>query len=180
MYKHYLELLNEIKNNSIQNYAIAGLTSSLMGGGEFGKVRLFEQTIDQQNLITPHSHRFDLLSIVLSGTVENTIYEHSGNDGSSEEMMRTIINYDGVHGVYKKEPGKKSFFSAKTKTYDTGRSYFMFANNIHSIVFSKGAKVLILEGPTKKNSSVILEPIVDGQVIPLFKTESWMFLSGDK
>jgi len=51
----------------------------------------------------------------------------------------------------------------------------MKSTQIHSINFAKGTEVLFFEGPTIMDTSVILEPYVDGETVPTFKTEPWMF-----
>lgn len=51
----------------------------------------------------------------------------------------------------------------------------MKAEEIHSITFSRGASVLFFEGPRKTDTSTVLEPVVDGETIPLFRTEPWMY-----
>lgn len=51
----------------------------------------------------------------------------------------------------------------------------MLASEVHSIHFSRGAQVLFFEGPTVADTSIILEPNVDGETIPTFRVEPWMF-----
>ncbi len=46
-------------NNPIRHYIAPGLTSSLVGGGGHGKVRLFQADRETREWVTPHSHRFD-------------------------------------------------------------------------------------------------------------------------
>ena len=46
---------------------------------------------------------------------------------------------------------------------------------IHSINFSKGAKVLFFEEPSCSNKSYIIEPIVNGEVIRTYVNKDYMF-----
>jgi hypothetical protein len=48
-------------------------------------------------------------------------------------------------------------------------------NGIHSISFSRDAVVLFIESASTKNKSSILEPVVNGKVIPTFEVKEWMF-----
>ena len=51
---------------------------------------------------------------------------------------------------------------------------------IHSIEFSKGAKVAFLEGKLQSPDTVIIEPYVKGEHIKTLTVEDWMFKKGDK
>jgi len=48
-------------------------------------------------------------------------------------------------------------------------------DEIHSITFSKGAKVLFFEGPQVSDKSVIIEPIINGQTVSTYDVAPWMF-----
>lgn len=65
-----------LTHSHVHNYVIPGLTSSLIGEqSPHGSVRVFQCLRDHQEVITPHSHRFDLTCIVLRGSVMNRIWE---------------------------------------------------------------------------------------------------------
>jgi hypothetical protein len=51
----------------------------------------------------------------------------------------------------------------------------MTADEIHSIFFGRDTSVLFFEGPNVSDTSIILEPVVDGETIPTFKVEPWAF-----
>jgi hypothetical protein len=146
--------------------------------GKNGCVRLFESTRNHVEPVTPHSHRFDLQSFVISGMVTNRIwkpaigsFEHERTDS----YLMSFLEYEGSVGAYIKKNHTVGSWLGEDALYRSGDNYFMAADVIHSIYFTKGSKVLIFEGPNKTDSSIILEPFVDGEVIETFKVEPWMF-----
>jgi len=168
------EFLKCMKHSPIQNYGgIPGITSWLIGEpSKWGIVRLMESSRDHQEPVIPHSHRFDFHCIVLAGTVRNIIWEASPR---GDEFQASILTYAGAPGQYRKTSGEISRWTTVTREYTAGEEYGMSAEQVHSIFFSRGASVLFFEGPTAHDSSIILEPVVDGEVVPTFKVEPWMF-----
>ena len=59
-----IEILQDMKTSKVANYVIAGLDSYML---ENGNIRMFENSRKHQDMITPHSHRFDFVCLVLSG-----------------------------------------------------------------------------------------------------------------
>jgi hypothetical protein len=57
------------------NYVIPGLTSYLIEGSH--NLRIFHNTRNHQESISPHTHRFNFRSKVLEGIVTNVIWEPS-------------------------------------------------------------------------------------------------------
>ncbi len=179
-------VLNSAKVNKIANYIIPGLDSYLF---KKGNVRLFECSREHQESVVPHSHRFDLVCIVLTGYVTNIMWTEDFMDGAQQ---RDDCEYDLFQSSYIEKKAcysfgqyqKKKDCSArwrKTSTrFDSGDVYILKYNEIHSINFSKGAKVLIIEGEERCSKSRVLEPIVDGKVIPTFEVKDWMFQEGDR
>lgn len=169
-----------MRHNRLGNYIVPGLTSYLIGGGEFGKVRLFHAERQTRDVITPHSHRFDFTCLVLSGTVRNTIYRETPA-GDELWCMSTIDQVCGANGVREfvhHRMDNAQPFKREVTEYTTGDSYSMTHEEIHSIEFSKDARVLFFEGPEIQSRSVMIEPWVDGKVVPTFRTEEWMFDRG--
>lgn len=171
-----IEIIEQMKHRRIDNYAgIPGLTSWMLYKADKGCVRLFEMFRDQEEYITPHSHRFDFSCLVLKGEVENTLYVPE-SIWEEDEYTISTMKYNGEVGEYTKTVDAHGVpLMKKVLTYFTNSTYSMKADEIHSIKFSKGAKVLFFEGATVKNSSIILEPYVYGEHIPTFKVEEWMF-----
>lgn len=170
-----LGMVAAMSHNPVSQYVLPGLTSSLVGEGR-GHVRLLTSDRDTREWVTPHSHRFDFVCLVLEGDVENILFERGGGVGSNlyaagtirliaEGMGRYAITRSGDHGSYIEKPAK----------YVAGETYSMKANQIHSIRFSRGAKVLFFEGPDVTEESVFLEPFSDGKTIRTFETSPWMF-----
>ena len=172
-------LLKDMKSNTLTDYAVPGLESSLLKNGLF---RLFEANRDIEELIQPHSHRFDFMCIVLNGTVENTLYLEapynprivdSVNQWSRRELKRSTK--DGFDGYLLSEDYELKGYRTRKVTYSGGQVYGMLHSQIHSIKFSRGAKVLFIEGPEVRDFSHVIQPVSNGKEIPNFYTAKWMF-----
>lgn len=173
-----LKFIETMKHSPVSNYGgIPGVTSWLIGEpGKHGLVRLMECSRDHQEPITPHSHRFDFHCMVLAGSVRNLIWLESVR---GDEFRSTTLRYGGEVGKYERETGGVKRWAICTKNYQAGDEYGMKSNEVHSIFFAKGTSVLFFEGPQVSDSSIILEPFVDGEALPTFKVEPWMFKRGD-
>jgi len=162
----------------IRNYVIPGLSSYMLGapGVDGSCVRLFEASRSQLDSVTPHSHRYSLMSWVVRGWVRNRLWREVDDDHAEGEAFRTSwLRYDGAPGKYKKEIGGVSNWVSETRLYREGECYTMEARDVHSIYFSKDALVLVFQGHNEMAMSKVIEPVVDGQVIPTLKTAKWMF-----
>jgi hypothetical protein len=181
--KTILASIRPMCNNRLSNYILPGLSSVLIGGDDaYGKVRLFESSRDTLEFITPHSHRFDFTAIVLAGEVENTLFVHSPS-GAGDEWCRSTITQvcgkDGILNYSHERDADRTWWTKTVHTYGEEDTYSMQFHEIHSIKFSRGARVLMLEGPQVINHSIMIEPWVDGRVVPTFKVEKWMFNRGE-
>lgn len=173
-----MKTLESMSHSTLKNYAIAGLNSSLIGGGEYGaygKVRLFKNERNHMDNITPHSHRFNFYCLVLSGYVTNTIWTECVDGG--DEFAITEMTYGGEFGLLKRGDRKFALMRSEDFAYKEGDFYGMSAEEIHHIRFSKGASVLFFEGPEKNNTSLIIEPVVNGEIIRTYERKKWMFQS---
>lgn len=167
------EQLKSMMHSPVHNYIVPGLTSWLLGEpSEHGKVRLFSCERNHLEYIAPHSHRYDFQCIVLRGTVRNLIFTEN-RDG--EEMVCTTVKYGREIGSYVVEHAEIKRYSYNSTIYSTSQQYAMKHNEIHSIYFSKDALVLFLEGPELKQTSLMLEPFINGKRIPTGTTHYWMF-----
>lgn len=169
---------------SLRNYIVPGLTSQLIGEGPKGKVRIFTSDRDQKNHILPHSHRFDFTCLVLKGSVVNTLYtpaQYGQTDGVDLYAVGTLaLGAAGKPGDCTLTPGTNGVpYVSAPRAYHQGDTYNMKASEIHSISFMKDCVVLFLEGPRLTDISVILEPWSDGQRVPTYGVQPWMFQKGD-
>lgn len=168
-------------NNRLGNYIAPGLTSYLVGGGEYGKVRLFKASRLTRDVITPHSHRFDFTCLVLAGSATNTLYV-PGIKGD-EWCLSTIDQVCGANGlrdyVHTREAAPTRL-ERRTAVYGPEQIYSMTHDEIHSIEFSADASVIFFEGPQIVMRSSMIEPWVDGKCVPTFETKDWMFAAGEK
>lgn len=166
-----IEILQDMKTSKVSNYVIAGLDSYML---EAGNIRMFENSRNHQDQVTPHSHRFDFVCLVLSGHVINKIWtECSEEEGDIFEI--STLDYSGAIGEHKKQIQGRSYYSFENNTYHEGQCYSMSAEEIHSIQFSRGAKVLFFEGPQFQKTSLIIEPVVNGEVIKTYESRDYMF-----
>jgi hypothetical protein len=171
-----LKMLEAMKHSPLHNYAgVPGLTSWMIGTGAKGNVRLMECSREHHEAIIPHSHRFSFVCQVLAGTVMNVLWEP--NDEGDEYAVTEML-YDGAPGSYTRASVERGLYRARKDVYTEGDTYSMEADQVHSIFFSRGAKVLFLEGEQTTTCSVILEPVVNGVIVPTFDVKEWMFLKG--
>ena len=168
-----IDFLMKMKHSPVRNYGgIPGLTSWLIGEpSNQGLVRLMECSRSHQEPIIPHSHRFNFHCTVLKGRVRNLTWVR----GSGDEFEATELVYAGKPGQYEKLSGDRACWDIRGNVYAAGTTYSMAAAEVHSIFFDRGTVVLFLEGPQVSDRSIILQPVVDGEVIPTFKVEEWMF-----
>jgi len=174
--KDLMSIIEEMKHNQVGNYVIAGLDSFMVGGDGKGCVRFFENSRNQQDCITPHSHRFNFTCLVLEGHVRNRIW-HETTEYAGDLFAVSELLYGGEIGLHEKKVIEHSHWDYRDQVFQEGEIYSMQANEVHSIIFSKGAKVLFFEGPSDSDKSIILEPVVRGEVIPAFVKPEWMFQS---
>jgi hypothetical protein len=140
-------------SSPVFNYAVRGLTSRLLEGW---RPRVFTTGSNSTLYTLPHSHRYDLLSIVLAGSVTNRIW-HRGL-GDSATWHSSTLHYQGAPGQYVAEPHGPAQWRFQPTAYWVGEHYFMQSSDIHSIAFSANATVLIVEGPSVANWSTVLHP----------------------
>lgn len=173
-----LEFVRKMKHSPLRNYAgIPGLTSWAIGGmGDpgVGMVRMMECSREHHENIIPHSHRFDLHCIVLAGSVRNVLWKPNviGDEYSATSLRASGA---GAYTVMAKGDDRTMKWQVTESRYEAGAEYHMTAKQVHSIYFSRGAVVLFFEGPKVSDESIILEPFIDGEVVPTFKVEPWMF-----
>lgn len=169
------DIINSMLHSPLKNYILPGLTSSLVGGNGFGQVRLFHASRPNQELITPHSHRYNFTCCVLSGSAINTVYKPVSSDlqGGSEFALSYL--HKTPEGFVRAAEVVIDKYAMHQATYTTGEWYRMSSNEIHSIRFEEHSLVLFFEGPEVTDTSVILEPYVDGQHLKTFKVEDWMY-----
>jgi len=172
-----LKAIQPLVNSPVKNYVIPGLTSSLVGGVGNGTVRLFTCERTHEEPICPHSHRFSFTCFVLAGAVRNRIWRRAYS-GDQYEALRLIKT--GQFGAYEKSIGERGRYAFNELSYGPGEMYSMKHDEIHSIYFSAGASVLFFEGPEVQNESLVLQPVVDGETVPTFRVESWMFQKEQK
>ena len=174
--KRLMPVIDDMKSDKVNNYVIAGLSSSLLDNG---LVRVFENTRNHQDTITPHSHRFNFACLVLEGFVVNRRWIKQTNEKDGDKYLMSKLIYKGKIGKHTTQAIEEGYWSFVDNKYSAGQSYSMLAEEVHSISFSKGAKVLFFEGPQIQDCSFIIEPLVDGERIRTYESKSYMFKQGE-
>lgn len=172
-----LEHLLSMAHSPVRNYAIPGLTSWLIGNpSPCGTVRMFHCERAHQEAITPHSHRFDFQCLVLEGKVRNRLWKPVDRfyQGDGDWFQWSVLRGAGL-GQYERGSSTPGRYTFEDHEYEAGGRYGMKADEIHSIYFDRNTRVLFFEGPQVSDKSAILEPLVDGECVPTFKVEPWMF-----
>jgi hypothetical protein len=180
MYNLLFTTLRKMLYNRLDNYIIPGLSSELVGGVDGSKVRLFTATREARDWITPHSHRFEFAALVLKGVVHQTLFTPPiPGAGQGDQWCRSTIDQvcgaDGIRQYNHTRETEPTWWVQRTWDYEAQQVYRMEPDQIHSIVFEKGTQVLMFEGPQVTSTSVMLEPWVNGKIVPTFRTEPWMF-----
>jgi len=169
-----LTMLRQMRSGRVGNYVIPGLTSWVIGAKhDGGCVRMFYCEREHQEPITPHSHRFDFQCLVLRGRVTNRkwtfVYGQRGDLFAKSALVFSDM------GKYEKRAPVVGRYEFADEVFKEGEWYSMKAHEIHSIFFGAQTEVLFFEGPSTTDTSVILEPYVDNEVIPTFEVRPWMF-----
>lgn len=173
-----MNVLESMKHGSLLNYIAPGLNSSLLGGTqETGKVRVFDSVIEQQQPIAPHSHRYDFACLVLRGNVKNLLWTRTKNPTACLYQCSQLKSNTRLAGCELESSKDIDTWAPQEIVYQESEWYSMKAEEFHSIYFSKDAMVLFFEGPERLESSYVLQPFVNNQVIPTFKIEPWMFVT---
>lgn len=165
-------IVDQMKSSRVQNYVLAGLDSWLLTNGN---MRLFTCSRDTQDQITPHSHRFDFVCLVLRGWVVNRVWTEVP-EPMGDFFESSILTYKDEIGSHSLRPEGRNWYGYQDSKYNEGDIYAMTADQIHSIQFSRGAQVLFFEGPSVTNESVIIEPVVNGEKIPTYENRDYMFI----
>lgn len=166
-----IDVLHTQAHSHLLDYVIPGLNSTLLKG-----VRMFEMTRHQHHVIAPHSHRFDFACYVLEGKVTNKIWVPTAID-TADLYRETVLRYLGTPGNYAQRWGETKKYISSVYTSQAGQWYTMSHDQIHSIHFDKGTKVIFFEGPEVSEESLILEPFIetDKYVCTTGDVQPWMF-----
>lgn len=164
--------IKEMMHSPIHNYIVPGLTSWKIGeDSDHGMVRLFTCSRDHQENIIPHTHRFNFQCQVIKGYVNNKVWIED-NDGDDFMVCDQIYSDIGNYIYQQKEIKRYSFVN---KRYYEGQNYGLKHDVFHSIEFSKDSMVLFLQGKNLTNTSQVLMPYVNNEVVELDLVQEWMF-----
>lgn len=166
-----IKFLQANTGQRIDNYIVPGLSSLLL---DKVKPRMFVASREQERHIVPHTHRYDLFSIVLQGWVVNSIYTEEMGNMDADLYTRLAVKTENFE--YTTTRLDKSVYLKTVTTYNVGEGYYMPHDTFHSIKFSRDAVVLILEGREITKTSHILLPTGDNdQLLGELDVKEWMF-----
>ena len=86
---------------------------------------------------------FDFACVVLDGYVENHIWELVDDKTEGDLFSVSELDYSGEIGTHHKKEIERGYFKKETDFYQQGEWYSMKSSDIHSITFSKDAKVYL-------------------------------------
>lgn len=172
---HLTRLVDALgKGAKLENYIVPGLQSTLLASSlNGGKVRVFDMTREQEYDITPHDHRYDFQCCVLAGSVTNRRYTVIER-GNKEYATHAIMQYDYAKHELDEAQAEWAEARFEDETFGVGAWYSMKATEFHAIRFSRGAKVLFIEGAEVKAWSSCLLPYVNGRICNTFIWRDWM------
>lgn len=169
----FIEHIKGLMHSPVHNYIVPGLSSWMIGEPhKSGKLRLFTCSRNHIESISPHSHRYDFQCLVLKGNIKNSIWSINPCGDLYDEIE---IEYCGKIGQYKEKTIGRNHYNFIEYSYSAGDIYGMSNDEIHSIRFSKDSMVLFFEGESYNETSILLDPVVNGQRIPVSKVQPWMF-----
>lgn len=175
----HVDDLLRMGHSPIHNYTAPGLTSWLVGlPHEAGSIRLLTSEIEQQNFQIPHSRRYDAQYIVLRGAIEVQHWKQMTSSIGGDLHETAVLHYCGMPGKYTTESHGQSRWTRTTQAY-VSQVLYLRAEDVCSLRLMRQTALMLLQGPTLRSTSIILEPVVNGKRVPLFKVEPWMFQKGD-
>lgn len=184
----FLRIISNKPTDSVRhNYIIPGLTSRLFTKTFFGqKVRIFEMGREQETEISIHDHRYSFNAFVLDGSVTNKVWKvhdlwsidapvrpNEVHPSSLATHVR-VAYAPGNLAPCVTPPNAYVRASCNAQTFTKGSQYSMDHTEYHSIRFSKGARVLLIEELEAKSTSSILLPFSNGRVCDTFYWKDWM------
>lgn len=158
----------------LENYILPGMVSTMLATpARGGIVRLFEMTREQEYEVTPHDHRYNFQCCVLAGTVENRRYRTQSTEYDQYAGYVSLPYDPATHSLDESCP---TYMHGQftDEHFSEGDWYAMSKDEFHSIRFSKGAKVLFIEGPEQKKQSSCLVPYINGRICNTFIWRDWM------
>jgi len=140
--------VEEVLKHSFRNFHAKGLDYICLRRSEeeTWKLYFFEGDVSRSpEVVFPHDHRYNFMTYVLSGTVENVLYKHvDGNEGEP---------YNRFHWRTPLNPGPSGFSFQTTcrlkeidrSIYVSGQEYPMCWSQIHTIRIAHHDTVLFLK-----------------------------------
>lgn len=157
----------------LENYILPGMISTELARPAIGGlIRLFHMTREQEYEITPHDHRFGFKCAVLDGCVTNRVYKV--DTCHKDHATHVTVPYDPSTHSLNEALAKHARANFHEATYNSGDWYQMEHEQFHAIRFSRGARVLFIEGPEEKSEGSCLLPYINGRICNTFLWRDWM------
>lgn len=140
------EAFDHLIEHSYRNFHVRGLDYLCLKRTpeHTRKVYFFDGNVSQlPEIINPHDHRYDFTTTVLSGAMSNSLYEENSEYGQvyQEFAWDTPLN-GGAGFTWQRE---RRLLETKRYSYTPGRTYKMFADELHTIRMLIEGTVIILD-----------------------------------
>ena len=144
--------MNESIKHSVMDHHVPGLHYlNIERSDKFTlKLYLLDGAKNNQSgfLIHPHSHRYNFNTVVLAGRVKNVIFQEAGLPAFHDDLPMVRMKYSPEKGL-EEDAGKplllrRDMSSADAGVFGPGQTYFLFANQIHTLEVMPGKTLLCL------------------------------------
>lgn len=163
MYKTIADLnLNYLKDNHERLYYF-GLGFIQLKLNETHRLHFYHPSLPRL-VETPHNHRYDFLSRILSGEIVNTRYEL--REGASHLLVKETCTEDGRKPEF--TPAPVSIRVSDERAHGAGDCYFMPHEQFHTVE-AKECITLLSRSPYKKEHAEVLSKVGAPDICPFSK-----------
>jgi hypothetical protein len=165
--------IDQIVEHSFKDMHVKGFHYLCLKRSETETVRLhfFDGDVNKlPEVVAPHDHRYDFETFVAAGAVENVWFRRTMNDelGKIYNWFEYRTPMNGGDGFT--FAGEEMLFEANRSRFTNGESYYMQADDLHTIRIAGNETVLMLQQfediyPIEKPTSTFFKdaaPSLDG------------------
>jgi hypothetical protein len=127
--------------------------------------------------VVPHQHLGGLQFTVLKGTAVNQRFIQPVTGGTLTCLWSVSRIKNTPNGVLRLDGGSVyAMMALDEEVYQTGKTFKLRYDEIHTIRYNKGSVVVFTEGLHQQDAVTILEPLDSmGNPIRMHEIEPWMF-----
>lgn len=139
--------IDQIVENSFKDYHIKGFDYLCLQRSpeETVKLYFFDGDVSKMpEVVAPHDHRYDFETYVAAGVSENVWFRRTDVEGKGQiynwfEYRTPLNGGDGFNFV-----GEEQLYEAHRSSFKSGESYYMQAEDFHTIRIVENETVLML------------------------------------